>query len=572
MIKGVLHIVKKTASLVLAMVILLFNYPYAFAVGEGNIDGGGGGMGSGTGNNYWNPGNDGVRITVIRSSDGSVVSTPIDFTNIVPMANIIHFGKYSKIAYRTGRYIAPIVSEYTYCKPELPIPRIISSSSATANISEIKRYFCSERIIMIIAEETGFDFDTLINGNYKILIEPIAYLVYNGNHYAMTAHEAALYDRMVSGNLRGRMISLSHKNLPFALFLERSDLGYPAWTGSTTSPVSNSTIISYLGLGVVKFTESGMEAGAADYNFTYRTDTDVITSIGFDTDREYNPDNPLNAKFTVNGSTYTVSNIVIPEGESQLIWFKWRTPSTPQTCTIYVNIGGQIRTVTANIVKIEENEPPDPKANDRNDTFTYPSTPASTNQTATWGAWSAKWHEYWVWVSGWQWNGWRWIDRGDWEDRGWWDFQWNRFYATLTVNSSITPDSKVPTTSATTMKSGYGFNINISAEVTSNAVINSYTQAQTAVSYFPEFNYQNYCRILDKNILSSRSTFQFNRNRYSSYNSRSHFTPIWYPDGSYETFTQVYDVWTPGGMITANIIDSLTINDNLFSDWHVAPK
>ena len=33
------------------------------------------------------------------------------------------------------------------------------------------------------------DFDTLINGTYKIVIEPIAYLYYSGQQFAMTATE-----------------------------------------------------------------------------------------------------------------------------------------------------------------------------------------------------------------------------------------------------------------------------------------------------------------------------------------------------------------------------------------------
>ena len=74
---------------------------------------------------------------------------------------------------------------------------------------------------------------------YKIVIEPIAYLVYNGANYAMTATEAALYDQVVDGNLRYWMGSLTHQNLPLAIFLTREtrcprrrrtlllSLGYP---------------------------------------------------------------------------------------------------------------------------------------------------------------------------------------------------------------------------------------------------------------------------------------------------------------------------------------------------------
>ncbi len=52
---------------------------------------------------------------------------------------------------------------------------------------------------------------------------------------ATTATEAALYDEQTSGLLRRRMVSLTHKNLPLAMFLEVGDLGYPAWGGSKTS-------------------------------------------------------------------------------------------------------------------------------------------------------------------------------------------------------------------------------------------------------------------------------------------------------------------------------------------------
>ena len=47
----------------------------AFAEGgNGNIDGGGGSMGQGTSSNFWNPGNDGVRITVVDADSGNAIS------------------------------------------------------------------------------------------------------------------------------------------------------------------------------------------------------------------------------------------------------------------------------------------------------------------------------------------------------------------------------------------------------------------------------------------------------------------------------------------------------------------
>lgn len=90
--------------------------------------------------------------------------------------------------------------------------------------------------------------------------------------------------------------------------------------------------------------------------------------------------------------------------------------------------------------------------------------------------------------------------------------------------------------------------------------------------FFPEFEYSTYFRVLDRNVQSYRSTFQFKENRYSTYKSRSHFTPVWFPDGDYKTYTMVYDAWTPAGMLRVNKTASLNLVGNLFEDWHIAPK
>jgi hypothetical protein len=79
------------------------------------------------------------------------------------------------------------------------MPRIISSGSGQADIDEIKRYFCSEYTLMRIADVTGMDYEVLINGQYKILLEPIAYMTFQGVKMAMTATEAALFDRQLDG-------------------------------------------------------------------------------------------------------------------------------------------------------------------------------------------------------------------------------------------------------------------------------------------------------------------------------------------------------------------------------------
>jgi len=591
---------KKFIVLVLTAVMLFSISICAFAVGEGNVDNGGGGMGAGTSTNKWVPGEEGVRVTVIRASDGAQVSQSFDMTNINLRSNVYTFGIYSKLRYRNGEVSLVLeAADYTVIRPTISMPRIISSGSSSASIDEIKRYFCSEYAVQLVANTTGIEYDTLINGQYKILIEPVAYFLFNGNYFAMSAHQAALYDQMLSGGLRSKMVSLTHKNLPLAMFLERAELGYPAWTGTTTKNVSNDTIINYLGLGVVHFTEEpipeesietpdpeeddwwygfGWMYGVGNGNpagpqYAYRTDTDVITSIRVTADQEYNPDNPLSARFVIDGNNYLVEDIVIPEDESQIVWVKWHTPDEPGEVTIRVTVGGRTRTARAVIEEIVDNEPPDPKANDRNDLYQLPNVPVQTEtETLSWGVWSASWHEYWEWIPNWEWTGTHWVDNGQWVDNGWYDFTFNRYHATLDANQSISPNSKVPTASGNRMKSGYGFDTSLECRIDTNAPVRAYTQAQTTQMFFPEFEYSTYFRVLDRNVQSYRSTFQFKENRYSTYKSRSHFTPVWFPDGDYKTYTMVYDAWTPAGMLRVNKTASLNLVGNLFEDWHIAPK
>ena len=61
---------------------------YVYATGEGNFDGGGGGFGDGSNTNKWVNGDEGVRVTVVRATDGAAVSASVDLTNRSP-SNIV---------------------------------------------------------------------------------------------------------------------------------------------------------------------------------------------------------------------------------------------------------------------------------------------------------------------------------------------------------------------------------------------------------------------------------------------------------------------------------------------------
>lgn len=575
----------KKAMMVFSVLIMLFSLltpVTVYANGDGNIDSGGSGMGQGTSTNVWSPGNEGVRVTVVRSSDHAVVTTPIDFTNKPPSSTIYNFGKVSKIQYNNGRALSPVKGGYTCIKPSQSIPKIISTNGSN-NIDEIKKYFCSEYLIKLVANQTGMNYDLLINGDYKLLLEPIAYYKFEGVMIATTATEAAMYDEAVNGLLRRRMVSLTHKNLPLAMFLEVPDLGYPAWGGSRTTAASDSDIKSSLGLGIVRFKELPDEVVVSAYDYEYRVDTEVVTAVTV-SGGQSDPDNPARVSFTIAGTTYNVGNVFYPSGDSQLAWVKWHTPAKAQSMEIQVSVSGlgntSKSTIHVIIVDPNKNPPPNPEADDRNDSFVRASVPSRAEKQRTdWSVWRPWWQEHWVDEGYWKSRSWtdsqgnrhssrRWVAK--WVDRGWWEFHINQYQAALTSSMSIVCDSNNPTANGRTMKSGYGINESVTASISTNQS-SAITYPQNAVSYFPEFQYKTYWRRLERIQSGSTAKFAFQKNPYSTYKNRTHFTPIWMPDGAYEVNTWVIDAWTPAGMLSANLTDSLPIEGNLWSDWHIAP-
>ncbi|WP_313339916.1 hypothetical protein [Sedimentibacter sp.] len=554
---------------ILIVFIMLFSLMMpivVFAVGDGNIDSGGGGMGDGTSTDKWSPGYDGVRVTVVRASDHATVTTPIDLTNKQPPSTMFHFGKVSKIQYNGGRNLSPIQGAYSYINPSQTMPRIVSTNGSS-NIAAIKSYFTDEQVIRSIASITGMDFDILIGGDYKLLLEPMAYYTFQGVMIATTATEAAMYDEQLSGLLRNKMVFLSHKNLPLAMFLEVGDLGYPAWSGSTTKAASNADIKSSLGLGIVRFTEQPEPPMVSAYDYEYRVNTEVITSVMI-SGGQSDPDSPTRVIFIIDGRTYNVGNVYYPSGDSQLAWVKWTTPDTEQDMVIDVIVNGPGSTsksiINVKIVDFDKNPPPNPVADDRNDSFSHSSVPNREEKTnANWSIWSPWWRAYWVWHSTGE-------DSGYWCDHGWWEFDLEQYTARLSSDMSIKNDSKNPTASGSTFKSGYGINQTVTGNVSSNQS-SAITYVQNAVSYFPEFGYETYWRLLERVSSGSNARFEFKKNNYSTYKNRTHFTPIWMPDGVYTVNTWLIDAWTPDGMLSMNLIDTLTIKGNLWQDWHIAP-
>ena len=273
----------------------------AYATGSGNVDGGGGSLNHGKDGYYWpDIGYDGVRVTVVDAQSGQRVSVPVDYTNVdvgTLSPDICHFGKVSKVDYRNGAGLSPQVGGYVCRRPAAPIPQIISGNSRKASIPVIRQYFCSEAAAVMVANDTGIPFEDIEEGKYKLVIEPIIYLVYQHLYFAMTTTEAGLYNQMTDGDLGSHFPTVVMKNHALALFLERSDLGFAAWTGPTGSARTTQEMISILGIGIISYQKAPETIIDYDKEDAYAKGRQLEMWITLDVEEnqcilEYNPNCP----------------------------------------------------------------------------------------------------------------------------------------------------------------------------------------------------------------------------------------------------------------------------------------
>lgn len=151
------------------------------------------------------------------------------------------------------------------------------------------------------------------------------------------------------------------------------------------------------------------------------------------------------------------------------------------------------------------------------------------------------------------------------------------YSASMSAEAAISPSDYCKTATYSessgkyTMKSGYGIQISVDAHLSGDTQY--CTGSQTANVLFPEFNYNRHSTTLYNRLLEkSGGSFVFRRNKYSTYNDRVHFTPIWFPDRkNYTVYVEVFDVWCPAGQLSVRLTDQIFINGNVYDDWHIAP-
>ncbi|MFR1480822.1 MAG: hypothetical protein ACLSB9_36650 [Hydrogeniiclostridium mannosilyticum] len=183
---------KRLLPLLLALVLVITTIVPAYATGDGNFDGGGGSMGDGTKTNYWNPGMDGESVCIQRTVRLSY--NRFDLTARYFQQDLLTL-KGEQPSYNTGNPSPPKL-ETTYINPSQSLPKIIStrSSKATSLPSEAISLMNRLSVPLLIRR---MDFDTLIGGDYKLVVEPLTYSLQRPT-VRHDRHEAALYDQVVN--------------------------------------------------------------------------------------------------------------------------------------------------------------------------------------------------------------------------------------------------------------------------------------------------------------------------------------------------------------------------------------
>jgi hypothetical protein len=149
------------------------------------------------------------------------------------------------------------------------------------------------------------------------------------------------------------------------------------------------------------------------------------------------------------------------------------------------------------------------------------------------------------------------------------------FYARLTTTFSIAPDSRIAyADNPRQMESGFGFSVQCMTTLTTN-----YDHPEKLVGVqmvwvrYPESGYgqiacwQNVRDSLEINTGEAGDmtmTWQLAINPHSATGSQLHYTPLWYPDGSYAAWAQTFYAWSPVGQMYEHKTDTLTIDGDMY--------
>lgn len=445
--------IKKVISLLIAlsMTFTIMCMNISAVSGDTNVDvGDGSGLGDGSNANGWAITNssgglsyscEGLRVYAVNADTGMLASNVVDFSNTRISPNVYHFNYKTKLEYLSNSTLTHWTGTYISYVPTYSLPSIIPYGAADTaeRLTNINNWLTNEAQVRDICSLIGVSYDALTqSGTYKLGVEPIVYLRKGGIDYALTATEAGLLNILTNGEWTRTFGLLTGCNLPVALFLNQREFGIQPYNGATNTYLARNVIVNQLGIGYVTYDLPIIPTDEADLAdgtivddgsgaYSYPTNTWVITPVTLANmkaggtwtaaDEDITTEAPASVTFSYNRTSKTVTDIVIPKGGTQLVWIKWKTPSSPTSfsmttsttngyfvnprATAEYNRYASALTLSITIYDHDrENTPPDPTADDKGTDFGYSKTAAnnalnvlkrSSGTTSTsWSVWYCK--------------------------------------------------------------------------------------------------------------------------------------------------------------------------------------
>jgi uncharacterized protein (DUF2141 family) len=303
----------------------------------------------------------------------------------------------------------------------------------------------------------------------------------------------------------------------------------------------------------------------------YRGSTIIVSAEVYgDESINFTPDNPLTVTMRAiqNGdSVFDVQtkNVICPKGETNLVWFTvdvpkngYLSPDVIFTFTVTVpettpdsSVANDISSKTVTTYVLPDRSTPDANFElSAPSDFIYSTYKTNISKKLSWTLWE--------WDNG---------------------FVQKTYNARLTVKATLTPDKTAVWSEYDSAKklwhtrSGYGINtvVNVSLDdvdedmFAGNAKVNA---------YYPEFNYST---AADKSSMlccedeaenGYYAEFAFENNFDTISEDKMHVTPVWFPDGEYSVKYEIYDLWTPAGMLTANSYAIINIEGSMYDDYY----
>lgn len=325
--------------------------PSAFAI-HGDIGGVSGAWGTGKPNNKWDDGGQGygVRLTAINANTGKVESASIDWTTCTPWAlfgktkdDLWTFGEICKQDYTVDSVLDWQQGSYDYYAPPDGFPVIISDVS---HIKRVRDYFIRDITIkcfcadlyglssssdVIDGTDAGKLFNRFRSGELALAIEPVAYFLFGGQLYGVTATEIALLAKELDPSaptfddrMKYVVGSLTHSNAPKSLFLEEAHpkLGYETAGLNHISRqyLINETIIEEaVGICIIWFAPPNTPDPAPTvYHHIYNLRINAPKGATFTTGGQTIPLTASNIAKILNGETITVDGTAVKLSLSML--------------------------------------------------------------------------------------------------------------------------------------------------------------------------------------------------------------------------------------------------------------